>query len=100
MNTSQDIFIWDKGKVTIQVLQPGLYQIEFGFFAKKKPTVGIVVNGETVIIGGNSLSAKPWGKQITSGITLVDFLVLPNRSRICIAYSGEPAEGFFGIKKL
>ena len=100
VNTSQDIFIWDKGKVTIQVLQPGLYQIEFGFFAKKKPTVGIVVNGETVIIGGNSLSAKPWGKQITSGITLVDFLVLPNRSRICIAYSGEPAEGFFGIKKL
>lgn len=100
VNTSQDTFVWDKGKIMIQILQPGLYQIEYGFFAKKKPTIGVIVNGETAIIGGNSMSAKPWGKQLTSGITLVDFLVLPNRSRICIAYSGEPAEGFFGIRKL
>ena len=100
VNTSQDIFVWDKGKVTIQVLQPGLYQIEFGFFCKKKPNIGVVVNGETVIIGGNGISAKPWGKQIISGLTLVDFLVLSNRSRVCISYSGDPAEGFFGIKKL
>jgi DNA repair exonuclease SbcCD ATPase subunit len=100
VNTSQDVFVWDKGKVNIQVLQPGLYMIEFGFFAKKKPTVGVVVNGETIIIGGSSVSIKPWGKTTCSGITLVDYLVLPGRSRICVNYAGVPGEGFFGIKKL
>lgn len=100
VNTSQDIFVWDKGKSTVQVLLPGLYQIELGFFAKKKPTIGVVVNGDAVIIGGSSMSSKPWGKQVTSGVTLIDFLILPNRSRICISYAGDPAEGFFGIKKL
>ena len=100
VNTSQDVFIWDKGKVSIQVLQAGLYQIEFGFFAKKKPTVGIVVNGETVIIGGTSVSVKPWGKSTSSGLTLMDYLVLPSRSRITVSYAGTPGEGFFGIKKL
>jgi hypothetical protein len=54
VNTSQDTFVWDKGKIMIQILQPGLYQIEYGFFAKKKPTIGVIVNGETAIIGGNS----------------------------------------------
>jgi hypothetical protein len=100
VNTSEDIYIWDKGKTTIQVLHPGLYQIEFGFFSKRKPNISVIVNGETVITGGNSMSSKLWGKQNISGISLTDFLVLPNRSRVCISYSGEPAEGFFGIKKL
>lgn len=100
VNTSEDIFVWEKGKFSIQVLQPGLYQLELGFFSKKKPTIGILVNGDTVIIGGNSTTVKPWGKSTSSGLTLIDYLVLPNRSRLSISYAGQPGEGFFGLKKL
>lgn len=100
VNTSQDIFVWDKGKFSIQVLLPGLYQLELGFFTKKKPTIGVVVNGDTVIIGGNSTTVKPWGKFTSSGMTLIDYLVLPTRSRVSISYAGQAGEGFFGLKKL
>ena len=32
---------------------------------------------------------------------MVDFLVLPSRARISIAYTGEPGgEGFLGLKRL
>jgi hypothetical protein len=35
------------------------------------------------------------------GLTLVDYICLPERSRIAISYSGEEgAEGFLGLRKI
>lgn len=92
---------------------PGLYEIKFGFFAKKKPTVQLLVNGEPCLSAVNSASyvvhhssgkLKSTGKHKEgniAGLTLIDFVALPARARISISYSGEStAEGFFGIRKL
>mgnify|MGYP003578512390 CR=1 FL=1 len=35
------------------------------------------------------------------GLTVIDFIVLPARARLSIAYSGEyEGEGFLGLKRL
>ena len=39
VNTLPDNFIYEKGKQFIQVVNAGLYKVEFGFYSKKKPTV-------------------------------------------------------------
>jgi hypothetical protein len=94
-------------------IAPGLYEIVFGFFAKKKPTVQLLVNGETCLSAVNSASyvihhssgkmksnQKQGGGNIT-GLTMTDFILLPPKARLSISYSGEgEVEGFFGLKKL
>ena len=38
---------------------------------------------------------------LTLGLTLIDFIMLPERARISIIYNGEDGgEGFFGLKRL
>lgn len=39
VNTCPDNFLWEKEKTSILTVAPGLYEVMFGFFAKKKPTV-------------------------------------------------------------
>ena len=92
---------------------PGLYEITFGFYSSKKPTIQVLVNGETILSAVNSSSyvihhssgkLKGTGKHTAgnlTGLTLMDFIALPARARISISYSGEPgAEGFLGLRKL
>ena len=78
----------------------GLYKIELGFYSKKKPTVQIIVNGNTVLSAVNSNSyvihhSSGKLKDIkardnpVSGLTLVDFLLLPAKARLAISYNGE-----------
>lgn len=44
---------------------------------------------------------KIFGAQILIGLTLIDFIVLPARARISVAYTGEVGgEGFLGLKRL
>lgn len=101
-------------------MAPGLYEVIFGFFARKKPTVQLLVNGEPVLSAVNSASyvvhhssgqIKNTGKHsagnvtgkrgLLLGLTLIDFIALPARARLSISYGGEPgAEGFLGLKKL
>ena len=39
--------------------------------------------------------------QFLLGLTLIDFIVLPARARISVAYTGEVGgEGFLGLKRL
>ena len=39
VNTCPDNFLWEKEKTSILTVAPGLYEVIFGFFARKKPTV-------------------------------------------------------------
>ena len=48
--------MWEKDKTSILTVAPGLYEVVFGFFAKKKPTVQLLVNGEPVLSAVNSAS--------------------------------------------
>ncbi|KAL0228201.1 hypothetical protein RCL1_004344 [Eukaryota sp. TZLM3-RCL] len=112
INTDPEIFKWEKDRVTICTVLPGLYEVTFGFFASRKPTVQLLVNGEPVLSAINSSSyvlhhgssrlssSSPIAGNVT-GLTCVDFLVLPARARLAISYQGEEgAEGFLGLKKL
>jgi hypothetical protein len=40
----------------ILTVAPGLYEITFGFYSAKKPTVQVLVNGETILSAVNSSS--------------------------------------------
>jgi hypothetical protein len=31
---------------------------------------------------------------------MIDFIILPSRARLNIAYTGDPGEGFIGLKRL
>ena len=53
INTFPDNFIWEKDKTSILVVAGGLYEISFGFFAKKKPSIQLLVNGEPVLSASN-----------------------------------------------
>ena len=49
MNTLPDNFLWEKDKTSILTVAPGLYEISFGFFARNKPNIQVLVNGEPII---------------------------------------------------
>jgi DNA-binding IscR family transcriptional regulator len=114
-NTLPDNFLWEKEKTSILTVAPGLYEITFGFFAKKKPTVQLLVNGEPILSAVNTasyvihhtsgkmkdvtLSKHPSGN--ITGLTMIDFIILPARARVSLAYTGEVGgEGFLGLKRL
>jgi hypothetical protein len=31
---------------------------------------------------------------------MIDFIIIPARSRLSFTYTGEPGEGFFGLRRL
>jgi hypothetical protein len=39
VNTCPENFLWDEDKTSILTVAPGLYEVTFGFFSTKKPTV-------------------------------------------------------------
>jgi hypothetical protein len=113
LNSDPENFLWEKDKATITTVVPGLYEVTFGFFSRKKPTVQLLVNGEPVLSAVNSssyvihhssgrlatVSAHPAGN--VTGLTCIDFLSLPSKAKLAITYQGEEkGEGFFCVKKL
>ena len=113
INTSPDNFIWEENKPIIIINEGGLYEINMGFYANKKPMVQIMVNGEVIISAINSNSfvihQSPGGRMkgtgktsfgIVTGLTMVDFIVLPDKAKLNISYTGEEGIGFLGLKKL
>ena len=118
MNTLSDNFLWEKDKPSIIVVAPGLYEITLGFYAKKKPKVDVLINGE-IIIGAISsgrfilnlfsyvvhhssgkLKDTKNSSGCVTGLTMIDFVVLPARARLSVGYQGDMGEGFLGLKRL
>merc|ERR1711924_158212 len=103
-------FLWKKNNARIVAVAPGLYEVVFGFFSKKKPTVQLMLNGEPCLSAINSASQllhhsssrlanvqHPAGN--VTGLTLIDFLALPARAKLYIVYTGDSvAEGFISLK--
>lgn len=46
------------------MVAPGIYEITLGFFAKKKPKIDIMVNGETIINAVNNSRYTPFLKLV------------------------------------
>eukprot|EP01028_Stygiella_incarcerata_P004443 TRINITY_DN1974_c0_g2_i1.p1 TRINITY_DN1974_c0_g2~~TRINITY_DN1974_c0_g2_i1.p1 ORF type:complete len:734 (-),score=237.83 TRINITY_DN1974_c0_g2_i1:63-2264(-) len=115
INTNPDNFIWSLNKVHIICVAPGLYEVSFGFFCRKKPTIQLHVNGEPVLSAVNSSSyvvhhssgrltgvGRHSSGNIT-GLTLLDFVALPERAKIALSFTGDLSshvEGFLNIRKL
>ena len=68
-NTLPDNFLWEKDKTNVLTVAPGLYEVvillfmcnniqkvTFGFYARKKPTVQFLVNGEPILSAVNQAS--------------------------------------------
>lgn len=113
VNTDSENLHWEKDKCSITVDVPGLYEVTFGFFSRRKPTVQLLVNGEPVLAAVNSASyvVHHSSGRLTSvgrhsagnitGLTLIDFLALPPLAKLAVTYNGEdPGEGFLSLKKL
>ncbi len=49
LNTCPDNFLWEKNKTSVVAVAPGLYEVSFGFYSKKQPTVQIHLNGEPLM---------------------------------------------------
>ncbi len=98
----------------VLTVAPGLYEINFGFYSTKQPTIQVLVNGEPILSAVNNSSyviphssgkLKSTGKQHSAGnltgLTMIDFISLPARARVSVSYSGErKCEGFLGLRKL
>ena len=90
--------VWEKDKTYILCVLPGLYCIELGFFSRKRPSARVHVNGEPAITIGSSpahvtyhagsrlLSSGRYTNSNLTGLTHVDFLVLPSKSRVSLSY--------------
>jgi len=113
INTNPENFIWEKDRCAITTVAPGLYEVTFGFFTRKKPSVQLLVNGEPVLSAVNSASyavhhssgrlaaVGPHPAGNVTGLTLVDYVALPPKARISCSYQGEEGgEGFIGLRKL
>lgn len=102
VNTCPENFLWESGNTYVVLMTPGLYEITFAVFASKKPSIELLVNGEPIMIEFNSVG-KTWGRHSDGnivGVSAVEFVAVPGKSRVSMTYSGDVGEGFLGIKKL
>ena len=115
VNTSPDNFIWEKENTYIFINEEGLYELYFGFYSEKKPDVQILINGEIIINTQNNNNfclnndsspiknrknyEKNYGGNIT-GISSIEFILLPQQSKLSVCYFGGLGTGFIGLKKL
>ena len=113
INTNPENFVWAQDATSITTTAPGLYEVTFGFFTRKKPAVQLLVNGEPVVSAVNSASyavhhssgrlsaVGPHPAGNITGLTLIDFLALPPKARVSVTYQGEEGgEGFIGLRKM
>ena len=113
VNTDPENFRWGRDKTFVTASAPGLYEVSFGFFARRKPAARLLVDGEPVFAAVNSASyvthhssgrltsatRHPAGN--VTGLTLIDFLALPANAKVAVACESETrAEGFLSLKKL
>ena len=113
INTCPDNFLWEKNKSSIICVAPGLYQLIFGFYSKKEPTIQVFLNGEPLMTINPPQSIKTYNKENVvsntakhsagnvTGLTHTDFIALPARARLALMYAGEAyGEGFVCLRKL
>ena len=119
INTMPENVIWEKDEISILVKKKGIYLISLGFFVDEKPTVQVMINGENVLSQVNSnafivrqenskefnlgkLDAKEENENNSiTGLTMNEFLCLPNMTKIVISYSGSNSvKGIMSIKQI
>ena len=98
VNISPDNYISEKDRTIITVTKGGIYQISLGFYSNKEPNVQIIVNAEKIISANNNYNNN--GNKNMTGLSLIDFIILQDNSKITVSYNGKERFGFIGLKKL
>jgi hypothetical protein len=99
VNACSENFLWERDSTTIITLAPGLYEVAWGFYGKKKPSVELLVNSEPVL--STLIRKAASATSIVSGQTCIDFVTLPAKARIAVTVtSPTPCEGFLSLRKL
>ncbi|KAL7750253.1 hypothetical protein RI367_004426 [Sorochytrium milnesiophthora] len=115
-NTDPGNFRWEPDQCVVRVAEAGLYELTFAFFTKSKPSIQLVVNGESVLSAihspmytvhhGSGYVTDGHGKQrpgMVTGISMIEFLCLPAKSTLCLHWHGKvdhAVEGFMGLRRL
>ena len=76
-NTDGNNFIWEMNSNSIKVHNEGIYELSFAFFTKVKPTIKLIINGETVVSAINSSS---YVVHHSSGYVLANGKIKPGSS--------------------
>ena len=124
INTQPENFIWEKDNISIKVNDKGIYIISLGIFSKEKSELQLIINGEIVlnkiipknINENNEEQNEIYGfimedKEMNilrdnisiTGLTINDFFLIGEKSRITISYKGETnnkIKGFLSLKKI
>lgn len=99
VNSCPENFIWERDSTAIITLAPGLYEVYWGFYSKKRPSVELIVNSDPVLSTQPRKAASSSSK--VSGQTCIDFLTLPAKARVAVSVnSPTPCEGFLCLRKL
>ena len=123
INTMPENFIWEKDDTCITVKEKGIYLLSLGFFVREKPTIQVIINGESVLSQVNSnafivrqeksneFSNINFGfmkedenqnrNNSITGVTMNEFLYLENISKIIISYTGnDSVKGMMSLKQI
>jgi len=123
VNTHPDVLAWSPDTSVITVHLPGLWQLSFGFFSRRRPVIQVFVNGEPVIKSQATMQSTPLKefpdlgerRKVTmctqhsagnvTGLTGSEILSLPaGGTRLAVTVSGvegpERIEGFLQLQKL
>ena len=124
INTFPDNCKLENDKSIIVINEEGYYEIFFGFYGNNKRTnIQILVDNEVVIsntnkninnsanqicsntiysgfMKANRNSFSNGNFRNTTGLTVIDFIFLKNKSKLCVFYNGDIGKGFLCLKKL
>lgn len=108
-NTDTSNMLWDRTRSGFILVQGGLYQISFGFFATQKPHVEVLLNEEPILSSRpGKLKEKsfthveaPNQLGVNTGLTCIEYLIVPPKGKLTFAVKGVGAiEAFVLIKKV
>ncbi|KNE61502.1 hypothetical protein AMAG_06319 [Allomyces macrogynus ATCC 38327] len=116
-NTDTTNFVWEPGHAVVRVAEAGVYELAFAFFTKCKPSIQVVVNGESVMSaihsptytvhhGSGYVTDGDTGRThagAVTGMSLHDYLALPAKSTVCLHWHGKvdhAVEGFMTLRRL
>ena len=124
INTMPENLIWEKDDIYILIKQKGIYLLSLAFFVKEKPTIQVIINGQTILsqVNSNAFIVRQEDSNdfnninfgfskdneneekefsCTTGITMNEFIYLGNVSKIVISYTGSNnVKGMMSIKQI
>ncbi|KAI9189492.1 hypothetical protein H9P43_000925 [Blastocladiella emersonii ATCC 22665] len=115
-NTDRTNLRWEPDACVVRVAEAGVYELAFSFFTRSKPSIQIVINGESVMSAihaptytvhhGSGVVTDGDGRAkegSATGISLLDFVCLPAKSTVCLHWHGKidhAVEGFMSLRRL